>query len=711
MARLPDLTSRRPVARPTRAVASVDPRAMAAGGNALEDVGDQVRRFGDVLIDREATAVATERDTYVADQLRELLYNPETGFIATQGRNSVDARARTLEEIERLRTTATQDLGGLAKRKLQSSLDRRLEGAMSTVEHHTLTQRDSWLAGASQARVASAVQDSLVNPAGTDAAIKLIENEVRAQGMREGWGSERTNLELEAKRSGVYTAQVERIAASDPIAAMEYMRDNQDRMLPSDVVNIEAKLQPEVKRAVGRARGKAAAMGALPLSGVVEAGSGYTVVRTEDGQTVRRDGTRAWRNNNPGNIEYGDFAKSQGAVGTDGRFAVFPTYEAGRKAKAALIFESSSYRNLTIAAAISRYAPEFENNTSAYTARVVAAAGVSSGTKMSELTATQRVAVLNAMERVEGFRAGQETGGSTYAPQGQDELVAIVDPVEREAALAEYDLVASLIEGKRKAAHDAAVAAAVEMIESGGNVDDLPLDTRIALGMDGMTALRNYQAAKARGEEIETNDELYYDFRLMAANDPAGFRNFRLIEYRDQLSDSDFETLIDLQTAGRDSVTGVAASTLMTTASRQLTAAGFDTTPKAGSKDAKTVAAVQSSLVRWQDKFIAENGRQPTTTEIDERVAMELVPVVIKGPAWMGDNQSGPAAAINYDGDTPLPDDDMSLDEFFDSSVSIRDTEVSETNKILTAQLLEAQLGRLPTPQEVVAYLIEQGLY
>lgn len=46
---------------------------------------------------------------------------------------------------------------------------------------------------------------------------------------------------------------------------------------------------------------------------------------------------RGVRNNNRGNIEYGEFARSMGATGTDGRFAIFPTMEAGDKATAELI--------------------------------------------------------------------------------------------------------------------------------------------------------------------------------------------------------------------------------------------------------------------------------------------------------------------------------------------------------------------------------------
>lgn len=141
---------------------------------------------------------------------------------------------------------------------------------------------------------------------------------------------------------------------------------------------------------------------------VVRAGPGWTQVRLANGDVVHRQGARNWRNNNPGNIEAGAFARRYGAVGSDGRFAVFPTYEAGRRAKAALIFESPRYRDLSIAEAINRYAPPFENNTAAYANGVARAAGVTLDTPMSSLTSAQRERVLNAMERIEGFRQGTE---------------------------------------------------------------------------------------------------------------------------------------------------------------------------------------------------------------------------------------------------------------------------------------------------------------
>lgn len=149
---------------------------------------------------------------------------------------------------------------------------------------------------------------------------------------------------------------------------------------------------------------------------VVAAGEGWTQVRGDDGKLYKLEGTRAWRNNNPGNVEYGKFAKAQGAIGSDGRFAVFPTYEQGRNAKATLMFQSPSYRDKSIEAAISRYAPSSENNTPAYIARVANAAGVPSSTKVSDLSEPQRLAVIAAMEGVEGYRPGTVNGTRVELP-------------------------------------------------------------------------------------------------------------------------------------------------------------------------------------------------------------------------------------------------------------------------------------------------------
>lgn len=141
------------------------------------------------------------------------------------------------------------------------------------------------------------------------------------------------------------------------------------------------------------------------IASVIEAGKGYIVVLRPDGTKARLVGVRAWRNNNPGNLEYKPFTIRMGAVGTDGRFAVFPTYEMGRKAKEALIFENSVYKNLSLTEAIYKYAPPVENETGWYQNTILASVG-NANKPMNSYTPSERVKIMNAMERVEGYKPG-----------------------------------------------------------------------------------------------------------------------------------------------------------------------------------------------------------------------------------------------------------------------------------------------------------------
>lgn len=94
-------------------------------------------------------------------------------------------------------------------------------------------------------------------------------------------------------------------------------------------------------------------------------------------QTSNPNDPRGIRNLNPGNIQDGDFAKSQpGYVGSDGRFAKFDTMDHGAAANAALLQNYGQKGLNTVEGIISRYAPPSENNTKNYIMNVAHDIGV-----------------------------------------------------------------------------------------------------------------------------------------------------------------------------------------------------------------------------------------------------------------------------------------------------------------------------------------------
>ena len=154
---------------------------------------------------------------------------------------------------------------------------------------------------------------------------------------------------------------------------------------------------------------------ANPAVSVVADGTKRTYTMTDGTQEVREGGTRAWRNNNPGNIRWlgnGDYAKSLGAIGhdngPDGTMAVFPTIEAGEAAQRALLFQSKKFKNLTLSEAVAKYAPPDDNNpTALYQANALKAVG-GEDKKLSEYSPAQQEQIMSAMTKQEGgFQYGK----------------------------------------------------------------------------------------------------------------------------------------------------------------------------------------------------------------------------------------------------------------------------------------------------------------
>ena len=115
--------------------------------------------------------------------------------------------------------------------------------------------------------------------------------------------------------------------------------------------------------------------------------------------------TRSYRNNNPGNIIFGPFArKYEGQMEKceNARFAVFPTAAKGVHALVALL-SGISYKDLNIKEAIYRYAPASENATESYINFVCTYANLQPDMVIANLDAFQFIELVKAITKREGY--------------------------------------------------------------------------------------------------------------------------------------------------------------------------------------------------------------------------------------------------------------------------------------------------------------------
>lgn len=136
---------------------------------------------------------------------------------------------------------------------------------------------------------------------------------------------------------------------------------------------------------------------------------------------IREGGTLAWRNKNPGALRGGVYS-----VGRANRFAVFASEEDGIKSLKALL-RGEHYRDLTLKAAIFKYAPPHENNTSKYQSDLKRLTGLDLELKLRDLTDEEMNCVVKTIKKLEGWVPGK----ITYIESVKDKQMQILDTLKQ----------------------------------------------------------------------------------------------------------------------------------------------------------------------------------------------------------------------------------------------------------------------------------------
>jgi hypothetical protein len=114
-------------------------------------------------------------------------------------------------------------------------------------------------------------------------------------------------------------------------------------------------------------------------------------------------GSRGNRNNNPGNIEYGPFARAHGATGSDGRFAIFPDEATGSAAQIALV-TGSAYHGLTL----DQFGNKYSEGAPAWKTTVGGALGIGP----NDIVDNQDPRLIDAIRRAEGTSGAKASAGA-----------------------------------------------------------------------------------------------------------------------------------------------------------------------------------------------------------------------------------------------------------------------------------------------------------
>ncbi|RAU21075.1 hypothetical protein CU669_15065 [Paramagnetospirillum kuznetsovii] len=291
--------------QPTQSISTSADMFGAGVGQSLIGVGQTLGQTGNML---EKHAVQMQNDVNVSftkdavlaanQKIQDLLYStkPDSpGYLTTQGRTALDARADTEQNLMKIRSDALGAIGNPeVKKMVDQELLRRLEVAQTSIGSHAQHQQKNYWNETSQATIQAAKSNAMtdpLNPTNVASAESDIMHEVAQQSSRAGMSPEidpatgtivKDTPEAQAYRhtlyqthiSDMYTGMTNRIAdmpessGGGVDAARKFYNSNIAKFTGQDMEKVEKSLGP-----------KTAAVDADALVASVQSGSHQAVTK------------------------------------------------------------------------------------------------------------------------------------------------------------------------------------------------------------------------------------------------------------------------------------------------------------------------------------------------------------------------------------------------------------------------------------------------
>lgn len=711
-------------------------QGLSRGLEVAANVSAQVQALDD-------TNRAKDADNAYSNWLRERMYG-DGGYMTLEGRNAVDGRSDFEREAEEKRKEFGKDLTGGAAHNYQNASQARLQSVYQQSIVHSARARKSWFNETSAARIDTFANDALENannPALINKNIAAGILELREQGQMGGWDADTLKQREQAFTSGVHKNIATRLAQADPLAAKTYIDDHAAAISAADKVNLDKALEAPLLAEQAN-RNVAAIVGGVPSQIYDDEQPGPTRTRADRmgldepaPKTAASEAVPARVRANEIAAKFvgmnertdagaiSDFIRRSAGLNVNPRVtpwcAAFVNGVLGASgvegtgklnARSFLNFGMPTDRpNKGDVVVLSRGDPN------GWEGHVGFFQGFDSRGRVQVLAGNQSNGV-NVQSFDPGRILGYRTAGTVneqtmtlpnYGPQGLGDinarLMAIKNPKERkatqEALSSYYTLQKKQMDAQREQVQSWAEA---ELMKNPGmEVTKLPLEYQQALGSSGMTTLMNYQEKLRTHGEPQTDDRTLYDLQTEFADDPEGFANIDLFQYRDKLSNSDWEkvrgwrqsALTDKRKAREE---GSDLSKAFSQAQTQLEAVGISTSGKKGTARedaAKQAVKFRNALADQMEAFKRNNdNKAPTQIEVQSMINKLLLPIVIKTPGMIWGTNETKALAFQAA--------DRSDDSTVDVAVDYGDIPIDLRRGI--ALDLERELGRKPSQVEVV---------
>lgn len=691
-------------------------QATANFGGSLTDVAEAMD-FKDQITAKADSDVAY---TDYMNARRDIMRDPETGYLNQTGGNAVGGRDALSDRLSQARSDVEGGLSPRAARAFADRADALDQQSYEQAINHESVQLRNYSNDAADAAIEASLREASLNyddDKASDAMLGEAITEVRNKAALNGTPPQEVDNLIANLTSATTKQRAINMAYDDPIAADKFLDEHEDRMTTEEYRATKTALKPIVVQSKARSfvDGGLARIGKAAMPGSEESiananklmSTGMTALGLNEKQ--QRSALMEYMADGGVNMDPATTAWCAGYVnGTLGK--------AGFKGTGSLAARSFLKWGVEVTGK-----PEygdimvFSRGDDENAGHVGFFGGYDESGNMLILGGNQNdtvsITARNGSKLI-GVRRAPSQDGNTMASSGStadvfQDIMDIEDPDVREASLTLFKQRMQMSDYMKGKEVEAAGDDAWQSIVEGGDPSDLPPEQQILLGPAGMSSLIG--AARTYKLGTDTTDEIRYNelYDTAFSEDPAKrqeFMDYDLNGEMDNLSQGALQYFKDQQTemrSGRvkagpgasDTVYDIEDYSKVYTASKTQ----YEAAVGKSADDPKAWNRFTSQLRQAMDAYATEKGKQMPPSLIDQTIGMLLTPVIIN-PKGIYNEHEGFMMDVPF---RPAGAD-------VDVNMSYEDIEYNERARV--DNFLSTAYGRPPTDSEIVDHYEREQL-
>lgn len=382
-------------------------------------------KFAEKMQAQQVKAQTDEALNSLDEELRNLQFNPDSGFYSMKGKTAVEGYDPTREAMNKAYQSRLDKIEDpLAKEAFSSVAMQKLSSYDQSMQRYRLRENAAYKAEVSDARVKSLIDDFAFANFGPDAerTMASLMAEVDYQARIGGKSSEWAAKQKDNYAGLAYASAYQQMAVEDPYGAVKHFFESGSQRMSPDVSHktyamLRERVWPQLQDMVD-------SMGGPEAVGLTQGSAARAVGKTEVRISSAQQGlgtppkvsdkvlnTIGYKFCNPLNIKV--FGNNwSGMVGQDARgHAIFETPQDGICAAAKILKTySSKYGINTVDSIVDRFCAASDGVTRAYISNVCKAMGVNPGEALDVKDPQVMTKLISAMMR-------QEIGAVAYSQE------------------------------------------------------------------------------------------------------------------------------------------------------------------------------------------------------------------------------------------------------------------------------------------------------